>query len=90
MLSRYERETVVTYNDEEPEATVYTCNQSLIRKLDRFCAKNNDFYCVKRDELSATYKLPRKCVSFRLPTIISEETRAKMALRAKERFARKG
>lgn len=85
-MTKYERETVITYNDEEDAATVYTCNAALIRKLDSFCLKSPLFNKAKSDSESATYTFPKKCVSIRLPRTLTEEKRAEMALRAKERF----
>ncbi len=34
-LSRYEQESIITYNEEEKTAIVYTHNKALIRKLDK-------------------------------------------------------
>ena len=86
MLSRYERETVVTYNDEEPEATVYTCNRSLISKLDKLSEKDPAIIETKRDECSKTYKLPKRYINIKIPRQLSEEQRQKLAERAKSNF----
>lgn len=85
-MTKYESETVITYNDEENTATVYTCNAALIRRLDSFCLKSPLFCKEKSDSESSTYIFPKKCVSIRFPRTITEEKRAEMARRAKKRF----
>lgn len=86
MLSNIEKETIILFNDAEDTASVYTCNNSLKNKLDRFCSESQEFSRVREDEYSKTYKVPKKCVKIYKPLVISEETRQKMALQAKERF----
>ena len=85
-LTKYERETIINYNDAEDTATLYTCNKALMRKIDSFCKKNQMFVKAKSDLFGTEYTLPKKCVSIRLPRIISEEKRKDLARMAKERF----
>lgn len=71
-LSAYENETHVTYNDEESEAGVYTCNRALIRRMDGLVASGQAVF-VRQDEVSKTYKVPKKFVKI-LPTRKSNMT----------------
>ena len=84
VLTKAERETIITYNEEEDTASVYTCNKALIRKLDSFCSKSTMFIIEKQDEWSREYQIPKRCISVRFPTKISDELHAEMASRARE------
>ncbi len=87
-LSKYERETVITFNDEENTASVYTCNKSLMKKLDKICGENHSFRMRDSNNCSATYILPKRQISIRAPRVMSEETKSKLSIAAKERFSR--
>ena len=54
-LSRYEQETIVSYNAGEQTATIYTRDKAVMRKLDTLVANFPDTYkLVKQDEVSKT------------------------------------
>lgn len=82
-LTKYEQETIINYNQEEDMAQIYTCNRNLIRKIDAHIEKTHVNYCIRRDELSATYSFPKKFVKVAFPRKLSEEQRQKLALRMK-------
>ena len=85
-LTNYEKETTIVYNDEEKTASVYTCNKSLMRKLDKFCEVKPDLYALKsRDEHSKTYIVPKKFISIRLPAKRKEMTEEQKEI-ARSRF----
>ena len=67
-LTRLERETVVTFNEAEPDAELYTCSQPMIRKMDKLVAEDPRFSVVKQDEVSKTYKSPKKYFKVRKPS----------------------
>lgn len=69
MLSNIEKETIILFNDAEDTASVYTCNNSLKNKLDRFCSESQEFSRVREDEYSKTYKVPKKCVKIYKPLL---------------------
>lgn len=75
-ITKYERETIVCYNDEEAEADVFTCNTALINKLNKMVAKNLPITMVRKNEVGCTYRLPKKCISFRTPRIPSDKMKA--------------
>ena len=65
-LSRYEQETIVSYNAGEQTATIYTRDKAVMRKLDTLVANFPDTYkLVKQDEVSKTYSFPKSFVSYR-------------------------
>ena len=75
-LSRYEQETIVSYNAGEQQATIYTRDKAVMRKLDTLVANFPDTYkLVKQDEVSKTYSFPKSFVSYRKPRAVSMEQR---------------
>lgn len=88
-LTNYEKETIILYNDAEEKAEVYTCNKSLISKLDKLCEKNPMMARVKEEPHSKTYTFPKKWVRIQAPPTYTDETRKKMALRAKANLHKK-
>ena len=91
-LSKLERETIITYNEAEAEAEIYTYNRPLQRKLERLaleCPEEVKLLYTDRTG-SKTFRLPKKFVSVRAARQISPELREKMAQVAKERFSPHG
>lgn len=75
-LSRYEQETIVSYNAGNQTATIYTRDKAVMRKLDTLVANFPDTYkLVKQDEVSKTYSFPKSFVSYRKPRAVSTEQR---------------
>ncbi len=75
-LSRYEQETVVNYNAGEQNATLYTRDKAVMRKLDTLVADfPNTYKLIKQDEVSKTYSFPKAHVSYRKPRAVSTEQR---------------
>lgn len=83
-LTKYEKETIITFNDAENKAECYTCNQSWMKRLDGFCEKSQEISLKKEDAYSKTYTFPKKWVRVQISPTYSNEQRAKMAERAKE------
>lgn len=86
MMIRYEQETIINYNQEEILAELYTCDASLIRKLNKLCEKHSTITVTKSDEYSKTYSFPKKWVKIRPPRQLSDEKRAELSERAKRNF----
>jgi len=70
-LSRYEKETVVTFNEEEPFAELYTCSQSVMRKMDKLVNESDEISLYREDEISKTYRFPKKLFKVRKPSKMS-------------------
>lgn len=69
-LSRHEMETHITWNAEEKIATVYTCDPTTIRKLDRLTEQCPEAYrCIWEDEnpTARKYIVPARYVRFGKP-----------------------
>lgn len=85
-LSKYERETIVNFNEGESEASVYTFNADLKRRLAEFSRKYPLLCRLERTtpEGSVTYVLDKSRLSIRLAPPYSEERRAAARAYAKE------
>ena len=85
-LSRIEQETIITFNEKETTATVYTCNRSLNRQLSEL-AKTRGEECSldNADEYAVTCTIPKKWLKVRPNRILTEEQRAKLSAQMKER-----
>ena len=81
-LSRYEQETVINFNAGEKMATVYTADPAVIRNLDSLVIGYPDtFKCIKEDDISKTYEMPKTAVTYRKPRKLSSEQRIKAQMR---------
>lgn len=88
-LTRFEQETVILYNNAEPFATIDTCDDVLIRRLETLAEKSPDITRENKTEYGARYKIPKRYLSVKLPRQLSEERRAELAKRAKANFERR-
>lgn len=83
-IPNVERETIITYNEQEKTAVVYTCSPSLIRRLEGLTtARPDECRLLRRmpDGVGIEYEVPKKWVKVSPPRFVSEETRAATAER---------
>lgn len=83
-LTNYEKETIVNFNDDNDMAEVYTHNSALKRKLDKFCKSHPEIYKLIKESKqweSKTYSFPKKFITFRVPKVMSDESKAKLVER---------
>lgn len=74
-LSSIEQETIIKYNQGEAEATVFTYDKALIRKLERLREKNPAVELLREEKTGAReYRFPKRWLSIRHPAVLSEET----------------
>lgn len=90
-FTRYEQETIISFNVGEQSATVYTRDKAVMRKLDKLVEDFSVVYkLIEQTEHDKTYSMPKSHISYRKPRKISEEqweqTRQKMIERNKEKF----
>ena len=85
-LSKYEKETIINWNEAENLASVYTFNASLKRRLADFSRKYPLLCRLERStpEGSVTYVLDKSRLSIRLQPPMSEERRQKASENAKQ------
>ena len=65
---KQERETVITYNEADPLASVWTASEPVYRKL-----KKQGYELVEDSERSARFEIPKKRVSIRKPIATSDK-----------------
>lgn len=80
-LTRYEKETVINWNQAEEQASLFTHDAALIRKMDNLCEKSTAVTCEKRGDGWAEYNLPKGYIRVNAPRQLSEETKAALAER---------
>ena len=85
-LSKYEKETIINWNEGEAEASIYTFNAPLKRRLAEFSRKYPLLCRLERStpEGSVTYVLDKSRLSVRLVPPYSEERMAAAREYAKE------
>ena len=82
-LSRYERETIINFNAEEPTATLYTRDPTVMRKLDQLVISFPEVYkCIGVTDIDKTYEMPKSAVNYRKPRRLSAEQRQAASERA--------
>ena len=75
-ISRYEQETIISFNAKERGATVYSRDPIVIRKLDSLVIEFPDVYkCVRVSDIDKTYEMPKSFVSYRKPRRLAEDQR---------------
>ena len=79
-LSKYEKETIINWNEGENLASIYTFHASLKRRLAEFSEKYPQLCCLvsSTPEGSVTYVIDKSRLSIRLIPPCSEEQRAAM------------
>lgn len=85
-IPKEERETIITYNEAEPTASVYTMNGAIIRKLDGLAqSRPGDARRVRTyPDGAQEYEVPKKWVKISPPRVYSEEQKNAMAERLRK------
>lgn len=85
-LSKYEKETIINWNEAENTASIYTFNADLKRRLAEFSRKYPQLCRLERSttEGSVTYVIEKSRLSVRLVPPYSEERLAAAREYAKE------
>lgn len=78
-IPRIEMETTILYDESSPIANVYTCNKSLINKLDKLVLNNSDIYRIYEDEYSKKYLFPKSWIRISLPRQLSDKRRQELS-----------
>lgn len=85
-LTKYEKETIVNFNEGEKEASIYTFNADLKRRLAEYSLKYPAYCRLESStaEGSVTYVIDKSRLSIRLLPPYTEERRAAASALAKE------
>lgn len=82
-IPKEERETIITYNEAEPVASVYTMNGALIRKLEGLTeSRPDEARRVKNHPDGAQeYEVPKKWIRVQPPRVLTDEQKVAMTAR---------
>ena len=85
-LTKYEKETIVLFNEGEDTASIYTYNAGLRKRLANFSKKYPDLWRLEKscDQGGVSYVLDKSRLSIRLQPPMSEERRKKASENAKQ------
>lgn len=85
-LTKYEKETIILFNEGEDTASIYTYNASLRKRLVLFSKKHPDLCRLEKshEQGGVTYLLDKSRLSIRLQPPYSEERRRKASENAKQ------
>ena len=75
--TKYEQETIINFNEEEKEATVFTFNKKLQKLLDERSKTDSRCKVTRKTEDIRAYIVPKSWISVRFPKELSEATKAK-------------
>lgn len=89
-LTRAEQETIVVFNEEDPQASVYTYNRSLKKNLRELSEKFPQNVTLEREDEwgGETFLIPKKWIKVRAPRVVTEEERKKKAATLKANLAK--
>ena len=75
-LCCYEQETIIYFNAEDKNATLYTRDSSVMRKVDLLVNDHPDtFRCIEKTDIDKTYEMPKSAITYRKPRNITETQR---------------
>ena len=85
-LTKYEKETIILFNEADDEAIIYTYNAGLRKRLANFSKKHPDLCRLEKscDQGGVSYVLDKSRLSIRLQPPMSEERRRKASEYAKQ------
>jgi len=85
-LTKYEKETIILFNEADDEASIYTYNAGLRKRLAEFSKKHPDLCRLEKscDQGGVSYVLDKSRLSIRLQPPMSEERRRKASEYAKK------
>jgi hypothetical protein len=83
-FTKYEQETVINYNAGEQDASIYTRDRAVMRKLDALVIEFPEVYrCIMQTDIDKTYLIPKSHISYRKPRRLTAEQREQQRERMK-------
>ena len=75
-LSRYEQETIINFNAEEKNATLYTRDRKVMKRIDELVSRYPDVYHLdSQTEIDKTYSFSKLCIKYLKPRNLSQAQR---------------
>lgn len=84
--TKYEKETIINFNEEESTAIVSTYNKALLKKLESYSERSSDCRRINGDDEFGEYIVPKRWVKVLFPRQYSDEQRSAMSQRFKNRL----
>ena len=83
MLTSYERETIINFNEEEKTASIYTYNKALRNKRNKLVGVNPDIHVIRSSDEMSEFEVPKSWIKVSPPKQVnlSDEQRAAIAAR---------
>jgi len=83
-LTRYERETIINFNEEDDDVSVYTRSKTMMTKMDKLVKKFPDTFKINEEfEEGREYICHKKYVSIRPPRALSDKHKTQLSQRFK-------
>ena len=75
-LSRYEQETIINFNAEEKNATLYTRDRKVMKPIDELVSRYPYVYHIdSQTEIDKTYSFSKSCIKYLKPRALSQAQR---------------
>ena len=72
-MTRYEKETIILFNEEEANASIYSCASSIWKKCEKLGLKPTEVTNNRGSKaISKTYECPKSWIKIRKPRKLSE------------------
>jgi len=90
--NKAERETIITFNETNEPAEIFTYNPALIRRLDALVESREDAECYKSEAIGGvlckSYRVPKKWIKVNAPRLLTEAQRQELSERARRNLSR--
>lgn len=84
-FSRYEQETIISFNAGEQTATVYTRDKAVMRKLDGLVKAFPAVYkLIGQTKHDKTYSMPKSYISYRKPRKLDDKCRERRRMQMQQ------
>ncbi len=83
-MTKYEKETIINFNEEESTAVISTYNKSLLKKLESYAGRSSECRKINGDEEFGEYICPKRWVKVLFPRQYTDEQRSAMSERLKK------
>ncbi len=75
-LTRYEQETIISFNAQDQMATLYARDPAVMRKADALVIEYPDtFKCIGETDIDKIYEMPKSAITYRNPRRLTKEQR---------------
>lgn len=75
-LSRYEQETIISFNAGERNATLYTRDCKVMKEMDVLVGRYPDLYHLDgQTDIDKTYSFSKSCIKYLKPRALSQAQR---------------